>query len=98
MNKTDQIRSILASSFYIPSLDTEGVYQILEDDSPDGTLSVCISNDGDVHVQVMPGETKHAYSSIRFRTFAGGGRHKRVRNAILILAEAIRLDLNDPLL
>lgn len=50
-------------------------------------IGVGLSVDGDVWLQLPPMVT-----SLRFRTYAGGGQSPRVRNALLILAEAIRRD------
>ncbi len=53
--------------------------------------------DGDVYVSMqdweeIPEEAPSPFPSIRVRTFAGGGRNARTRQALLNLAEAIKLD------
>lgn len=70
------------------------MYQRFEDDSPEGFISVMFGGDGDgyltIAAQMDPNEHKW---SMRFRMpMMGGGQSPRVRNALLILAEAIRLD------
>lgn len=75
-------------------------YKVLCDDkgrNGGSWLAVMVANDGDVHVsmqdweQVPEGEPD-PFPSIRIRTFAGGGRHDKTRQALLWLAEAIRQD------
>jgi hypothetical protein len=70
------------------------------------TLKVMIAEDGDVHVSMQrfmddprnlpqdlkPHETMDPFPSVRIRTLAGGGKNTRTRQALLWLAEAIRLD------
>lgn len=65
-----------------------------EDDSPEGALWVGFSMDGDGWVQVIAKPDPNEFStSLRFRMpLIGGGQSPRVRVALLILAEAIRLD------
>lgn len=69
-------------------------------------LKVMVAEDGDVHVSMskfidnprqIPKDANgaarmHPCPSIRIRTLAGGGRNSRTRQALLWLAEAIRLD------
>lgn len=78
-------------------------YQIPCDDkgrSGGSWLRVIIANDGDVHVSMqdweeVPKGEPSPCPSIRIRTHAGGGRSLRTRQALLWLAEAIRLDAKD---
>jgi len=86
------VRRVLIYPFWIPTLKTMTVYSRLHDDN-DGTergrISVIVASDGDVHVtiDVRPG------TDLRYRMpMQGGGRSPRTRNALMILAEAIRLD------
>ncbi len=53
-----------------------------------GNISVIVAEDGDIYVgtDVRPGDM------LRFRTYGGGGASLRTRSALMILAEAIRLD------
>ena len=85
----EDTRRVLENPFWLSSLTTTEIYQRVEDDD-DGTgkgiLAVQFTPDGDAIIGV--GYNKTA----RFRTFAGGGKSLRVRNALMILAEAIRLD------
>ncbi len=71
-----------------------------DDKGGDGTcwLKVMVANDGDVHVSMFEQEVDEdpiPLPSIRVRTFSGGGRNQRTRQALLWLAEAIRLDNNE---
>lgn len=74
-------------------------------------IRVLVANDGDVHLcasklmergftDKVSGEKLpsiyHNFPSVRCRTGIGGGRHARVRQALLWLARAIQLD-NDEL-
>lgn len=61
--------------------DHDGTFQ--------GSIAVVIGPDGDAHVTV-PG--RRPCQSLRYRTSQGGGRSMRVRNALLILALAIKMD------
>lgn len=85
-----KIRDILETHFWLPTLKTREVYSRTHDDC-DGDqsqqLSLIIDQEGDVHI--FPNK------SLRFRTGMGGGGSLRTRNALLILAEAIRLDHED---
>lgn len=62
-------------------------------------LRVLVADDGDVHVSMQDwedirtaGTEPSPFPSIRCRTSVGGGRHRRTRQALLWLAQAIRLD------
>jgi hypothetical protein len=50
-------------------------------------IGVGLSVDGDVWLRLPPNVL-----AMRFRTYIGGGQSPRVRNALLLLAEAIRRD------
>lgn len=64
-----------------------------EDDSVLGTIGVIMSHDGDAWIEIVSTPDPNEFGrSLRFRTFLGGGQSPSVRNALLILAEAIRLD------
>jgi len=86
------IIKILETPFWPESVDAMKSYFITHDDC-DGDISeglrVTISNDGDVWVSDT---IRRSMVSCRFRTHAGGGRSLRVRNALLILAMAIKLE------
>jgi hypothetical protein len=66
----------------------------IECDDAEGWLSVCASCDGDLHLSVYPNEkgSRIGSPSFRARTYDGGGRHERVRQALLLLAVAIKED------
>ena len=85
------IKEILDSSFWLETLDTKSLYSRVHDDC-DGdlteTINVFFSEDGDAYLTA----NIDPFKSFRFRTWCGGGASLRVRNAFLILAEAIRLD------
>ena len=82
------VRLVLESPFTIPDLTSREEYARLHDDD-DGTgqgiISVMFGEDSDAWVNI-------AGSSLRFRSFFGGGKSLRVRNALMILALAIKLD------
>lgn len=87
------IRELLESPVFPESLNGLDFFQVRTDDA-DGNqvidmLTVEIAGDSDVHLHIINGGT------CRFRTLAGGGKHLRVRQALLILAEAIRLDTEE---
>ena len=84
-----------------PSLESDTIYQVSCDDTGrngGSWLRVYISGvDGDVYVSMqewedIPEGAPDPFPSIRIRTFAGGGRNTRTRQALLNLAEAIMLD------
>lgn len=60
-------------------------------------LKVLVAGDGDVHVSMqdweeIPEGHPSPFPSVRIRTWAGGGRYTRTRQALLELANSIRLD------
>ncbi len=75
-------------------------YRVMCDDkgrNEGSWLSIFVANDGDVHVQMqdweeVPKGSPSPFPSIRVRTYAGGGKNHRTRQALLWLAEAMRLD------
>ena len=85
------------------TLETRKFYQVFCDDkgAKGGTwLKLFIADDGDVHVAMqdwehVPEGAASTFPSLRVRTGAGGGRNQRTRQALLYLAEAIRLDQID---
>lgn len=90
MTTSKQIKKILDDSFWPETLQTEINYQRVHDDCDGvrkGSLNVYVDTMGDVWFTCDV-----AHQSLRFRTWGGGGMSLRVRNALLILAEAIRLD------
>lgn len=96
VTKGDDIEAIvhrlLESNFWLPKLSTKEMYSRQHDDH-DGTwtgkLNVCIGEDGDAWIETRDTEM----ASLRFRVpMFGGGCSPRVRTALVILAEAIRID------
>ena len=66
-----------------------------EDDSPKGRLAVLFSGDMDAWVEILP-DPDEMKSVLRFRvTEIGGGESARVRQALMILAMAIKADNED---
>jgi hypothetical protein len=85
-------RRVLENPFWIPDLKTMECYSRLHDDHDgtyNGSINVTISEDGDVWFRII-GERNS--DSLRFRMSLGGGMSPRVRNALMILALAIKLD------
>ena len=86
------VRRVLETPFWIQGLEKNAMYERLHDDHDGehkGTIQVAFSDDGDVWVTAdlcFPGQM------LRFRTFTGGGLSLRTRNALMILAEAIKRD------
>ena len=67
-------------------------YFITNDDCDGEThegVTVIIDSQGDAWITVSG---KKGYGTSRIRNFNGGGHNHRTRNALMILAEAIRLD------
>ena len=86
-----QIKALLEDNYWLTTLNTKEAYFRTQDDC-DGDMTqgieVAFSPDGDAWVRTTQG----AMGTCRFRMAVGGGQSLRVRNALLILAEAIRLD------
>ncbi len=81
-------------------LKTNTFYQVFCDDkgrNKSSWLKVMVAEDGDVHLVMQdwekcPDGEPSPFPSIRIRTSSGGGRNPNVRQALLWLAEAIRID------
>ena len=89
------IRTILESYFWLPDIKTMERYERLHDDH-DGTrlgqIQVMFDPNGDAYVSIL-GDAHERSPTLRFRMpGSGGGLSPRTRVALLILAEAIRLD------
>ena len=89
---TEDLKNILEESMVWPEgLESMHRYERLHDDH-DGTMvgrvAVTISEDGDAWLSTH----QRVFQSLRFRTRMGGGRSVRVRNALLMLAFAIKLE------
>jgi len=88
MNKEDKaIKTVLSMIYWPKELKTNNEYFRTQDDC-DGDLSkgisVVIDEMGDVWVQTT--------GVCRFRMYDGGGMSLSVRNALLVLAQAIEKD------
>ena len=94
MNTPTAIKRLLESHYWPSELKPGELYQRYEDDSPEGYIAVTFGGDGDAHLMVIGKQDPNEHKlSFRFRMpMKGGGQSPRVRNALLILAEAIRLD------
>lgn len=90
-------RELLDAHYWPEGINSGEVYQRFEDDSPTGFIQVVFGEDGDAHFAVIQDRDPNDFRfSMRFRMpMIGGGESPRVRNALLILAEAIRLDNED---
>lgn len=80
----------LETPFFPPSLRAEQGHRRWDDDSVapkrvEGLFTVYIGHDSDVHLLA-------GWPSLRFRDYFGGGQSLRVRNALLVLADAIQRD------
>lgn len=83
--------TLLERAYWPAGVETRTAYSRRHDDTDgkrDATqnLEVWFGPDGDAWVQVGTTEP------LRFRTWAGGGTSLRTRNALLLLAEAIKRD------
>ena len=92
MNDKD-INNVLDSYFWPETLDTCRIYSTTHDDhggKPEsGILCVQFSQDGDAWINIKSDRSTNGL--LRFRMpMQGGGKYPKIRNALLILAEAIR--------
>lgn len=88
------MNTLLEGAYWPQTLEANRMYHRRHDDTdgkrdPSQDLQVAIRPDGDVVVATGYGEF------LRFRTWAGGGLSLRTRNALLVLAEAIRRDTEE---
>lgn len=89
------VARVLLPDYWLPTIKPRVAYTRVQDDT-DGErthehdLTVGIGPDGDCWISAGGGR------SIRFRTWAGGGQSLRTRQALMVLAEAIRLDNSEP--
>lgn len=86
------VKRLLESYFWLPTLVSNTRYSRQHDDTDgnphDGWLHVMIGEDGDAWILTTVGG-----ESMRFRMpMIGGGRSQHTRTALVILAEAIRMD------
>jgi hypothetical protein len=82
-----QINKALTDFYWPPQLDSDRAYITTHDDNDgdplSGFMSLIFDQCGDAHLQVTG-------RSLRFRTMGGGGRFPKIRNALLLLAVAIK--------
>jgi hypothetical protein len=86
------IKKLLEVPFWPSSLTPNKPYTRLHDDhdgTHQGRIGVIFDQMGDAYI------FSDHQPFLRFRTWGGGGNSLRVRNALVILAEAIRLDNED---
>ena len=87
---TKQLTEILESAFFPEGIEANNCYFRTHDDC-DGDrsegINVVIGPDSDAWIAIH-----QRNNSCRYRTYYGGGLSKRTRNALLILALAIKLD------
>ena len=92
-----KIKEVLEKPYWIPTLKADTSYFVMNDDC-DGRrhegISVLMDNQGDAWITI---NDERGCCFARIRTFAGGGHNDRTRNALMILAEAIRLDNEEPM-
>jgi hypothetical protein len=89
---TKTIKKAVEKPYWLETLKTDTAYRRQHDDhdgSPKGGLMVLIDKMGDAYISTDNNPW------LRFRTWGGGGQSLRTRNALMILAEAIRLDNED---
>ena len=83
-------RRVLEHPFWVNGLSTQVIYERIQDDhdgTKKGRIRVQFTEDSDAWVST----DKHT-QAMRFRCFFGGGQSLRVRNALMTLALAIKLD------
>lgn len=83
------IKQALETPYWLDTVEGETAYRRQHDDTDGGTegvLQVFFDKMGDAHVSI---DNSHW---LRYRTYGGGGVSLRTRTALMILAEAIRLD------
>lgn len=88
-----EIKKLLESSFWPVDLEAMELYSVQADDAEGiegrddvGIVSLIVGDNGDVAISVDNKGCTFRYHG------QGGGEHRFVRNALVILAEAIRLE------
>jgi hypothetical protein len=89
-DRVEAVRRFLSSPVWPERLEARTPYDREADEG--GGVRVFLSEDGDAFLSVAS-----ANMATRFCTLQGGGQSPRVRAALLILAEAIRLDNEEPI-
>lgn len=84
---------LLESNFWLREVSVDTYYEIHDDDTLEGKISVFFSFDSDGWIEVQSTEdSDDPSSSHRFKSYFDGGRNHRVRSALLLLALGIKLD------
>lgn len=84
------VKTFLEKLAWLPTFSAMENYSRLHDDHDGeciGTIVVTFGRDGDAWVSIPDSR-----QGLRFRTYGGGGRSIYTRMALMVLAEAIRLD------
>jgi len=94
----EQIDKVLSDFYWPPNLVAGHLYVTTHDDNEgdplSGQLKVVFGPDGDGWIEITH-KGRRPGGGLRFRTFGGGGKYLKVRNALLLLAEAIRQEGED---
>jgi len=92
MNQT-QLNKLLDEPFWPPILEADRIYVTTHDDHDGepttGYLLISVDHMGDAYISV------HG-AGLRFRTLGGGGKYPKIRSALVLLAEAIRQEGENP--
>ena len=92
LEPSEVIRALVETPFWPRLLETGVSYTRLGDDTS-SKISVAIAPDADAWITVFSDlDPEEASFSQRFRSGFGGGESERVRNALLVLALAIKLE------
>jgi hypothetical protein len=89
----NQLNRLLDKPYWPPNLEADRIYVTTHDDHDGepltGYLLISVDHMGDAYISVH-GER------LRFRTKGGGGKFSKIRSALVLLAEAIRQEGEDP--
>lgn len=81
------INKVLTEPYWPPQLESNKCYITTHDDNDgdiiSGAISLIFDICGDAHLSIIG-------NGLRFRTKGGGGRFPKIRNALLLLAIAIK--------
>ena len=92
LEPSEVIRALVETPFWPRLLETNISYARQGDDTS-SEISIAITRDADTWVSVFSDTDPDEISlSQRFRSGFGGGESERVRNALLVLALAIKLE------
>lgn len=92
IDPTQVLQAVVNAPYWPQGLEVNKSYTRLGDDTS-GEITVIIASDADAWITVHSKTDPEEFGlSHRFRTGFGGGESLRVRNALLALALAIKLD------